>query len=76
METEVKEGSLFKERNDKEKFPRVIRIKRVEKLGPMTYVFFMAENQKAQAIHPNGGFIPLDSFFQIWAPYQAPSPKK
>jgi len=76
METEVKEGSLYKEREGKEKYPRIIRIKRVEKLGPMTYVFFMAENQKAQAIHPNGGFIPLDSFFKIWAPYQDPSPKK
>ncbi|HEX9758276.1 MAG TPA: hypothetical protein VGB26_10840 [Nitrospiria bacterium] len=76
METQVKEGELFKDRNEKEKHPRVIRIKRVEKMGPLTYVFFMAENQAAQAIHPNGGFIPLDSFFKLWAPYQPQTPKK
>ena len=76
METEVKEGLLFKERDEKEKHPRIIRIKRVEKMGPITYVFFMAENQSAQSIHPNGGFTPLDSFIKIWAPYQDPSFKK
>ena len=76
METQVKEGDLFKERTEKEKHPRIIRIKRVEKMGPLTYVFFMAENTAAQSIHPNGGFIPLDSFFTLWTPYQPQTPKK
>jgi hypothetical protein len=75
MEIQVKEGDLYKERDEKEKHPRIIRVKRIEKMGPLTYVFFMAENQPAQSIHPNGGFMPLDSFFTLWAPYQQPDSK-
>ena len=68
MEVQVKEGELYKERREGVKFPRVIRVRKIAKMGPMTYVFFMAENQAAQSAHPNGGFIPLDSFFTLWAP--------
>ena len=68
MQIQVKEGELYKERKQGVKFPRVVRVRKIAKMGPVDYVFFMAENQVAQAAHPNGGFIPLDSFFTVWTP--------
>ena len=68
---QIREGSLFKERTPGVKFPKVIRVRKVGKMGPLIYVFFMAENQAAQAAHPNGGFIPLDSFLTVWIPLDA-----
>lgn len=68
MEKKVQEGSLYKERTAGVKFPRIIRVKKIEKIGTADYVYFMAQNQAAQIIHPNGGFIPLDSFLTAWAP--------
>lgn len=75
MEAAVKEGELYRERKEGVKFPRVIRVRKIAKMGPQKYVFFMAENQAAQSAHPNGGFIPLDSFFDLWAPYDSKDPK-
>lgn len=70
METQAKEGGLYTECTEGVKFPRVIRVKRIEKMGPLTYVFFEAANQAAQAAHPNGGFIPFDSFSLVWTPLE------
>ena len=65
---EVKEGQLYKERTKGAKFPRIIKVRKIDKMGPLTYVFYMAENQSAMAAHPNGGFIPLESFLKVWEP--------
>ncbi len=72
---EVKEGTLYKERRVGVKFPRIriIRVKKIAPMGPLTYVFYMAENQAAQAAHPNGCFIPLDSFLTAWEPADSTS---
>jgi hypothetical protein len=64
----VREGELYKERNPKVKFPRIIKIRKIAQMGSLSYVFFVAENQAAQAIHPNGGFIPVESFLTLWEP--------
>jgi hypothetical protein len=75
QEVQIKEGELYKERKEGIKFPRVIRVRKISKMGPQTYVFYMAENQAAQSAHPNGGFIPVDSFFALWAPCGSEAPK-
>ena len=75
MEAQVKEGELYKERNETARFPRIIRVRKIAKMGSLAYVFFMAENQTAQAAHPNGGFIPLESFLDTWAPYDSKDAK-
>ena len=75
MEIQIKEGELYKERREGVKFPRVIRVRKIAKMGPLTYVFYMAENQAAQSAHPNGGFIPLDSFLTLWASTDSKEPK-
>lgn len=64
----VKEGELYKERDPKVKFPRIIKIRKIAPMGSLSYVFFVAENQAAQAIHPNGGFVPVESFLTLWQP--------
>jgi hypothetical protein len=66
----VKAGQSYKERTKGVKFPRIIKVRKIEKMGSgsLDYVFFMAENQAAQAAHPNGGFIPLESFLEVWTP--------
>ena len=69
--TEVKEGTTYQERSDTMKFPRVIRVKKITKIGPNPYVYFMAENQRAQSIHPNGGMIPLEVFLDVWTPVES-----
>jgi hypothetical protein len=66
--SEVKEGALFQERDKTAKHPRIVRIKKVTNIGPNPYVYYMAENPAAQAIHPNGGMIPLAGFLDVWAP--------
>ena len=53
------------------KFPRVIRVKKITNIGPNPYIYFMAENQRAQSIHPNGGMIPLDAFLEVWTPVKS-----
>ena len=75
MKTAVKEGELYKERTAGVKFPRVIRVRKLAKMGDLMYVFFMAENQRAQSIHPNGGFVPVDSFFDEWTPLDSKDAK-
>ena len=65
--TQVKEGQLYQEREEGKKFPRVIRIKKITNIGPNPYIYFMADNQRAQSIHPNGGMIPLSAFLEVWA---------
>lgn len=70
----IKEGELYKERKEG-KFPRVIRVRKLAKMGDLMYVFFMAENQRAQSIHPNGGFVPVDSFFDEWTPLDSKDAK-
>jgi len=75
QEVQIKEGELYKERKEGVKFPRVIRVRKISKMGPLMYVFYMAENQAAQSAHPNGGFIPVDSFFALWAPCGSEAPK-
>ncbi len=68
MDSKIKEGTLYKECTPGVKLPRVIRIRKIAKMGPREYVFFMAENQVAQAAHPNGSFTPLESFLTVWTP--------
>lgn len=75
MEAAVKEGELYKERKEGVKFPRVIRVRKIAKMGSVAYVFYMAENQAAQSAHPNGGFIPLESFLDLWVSYDMKDPK-
>jgi hypothetical protein len=65
---EIKEGTLYKERDPNVKFPRIIKIRKIAQMGSLSYVFFMADNQAAKAIHPNGGFVPVDSFLKVWEP--------
>jgi len=64
----VKEGELYRERDPKVKFPRIIKVRKIAQMGSLSYVFFIAENRAAQAIHPNGGFMPVDSFPSVWEP--------
>ena len=68
VKEQIKEGELYKERKPGVKFPRIVRIRKIAPMGPLTYVFYMAENQAAQAAHPNGGFIPFESFLTLWEP--------
>jgi hypothetical protein len=68
MEPKIKDGALYRETDKQVKFPRIIRVKKLAEIGPLTYVYFMAENQAAQAIHPNGGFLPIDNFLRVWEP--------
>jgi len=68
QQTEIKEGALFKERTKGVKFPRIIKVRKIGKMGPLTYVFYMAENTAAMSAHPNGGFIPLETFLEVWTP--------
>lgn len=68
---EIKADALFRERNDNVKFPRIIRVRKIDKMGATDYVFFMAENTAAMAAHPNGGFVPKDSFLLSWQPEEA-----
>ncbi len=72
MDTQVQihEGSLYRERAPSSKFPRIIRVKKIGEMGPNTYVFFFAENPAAQSAHPNGGFMPVESFLTLWAPVE------
>ena len=69
MTETVKEGQLYRECSEKVKFPRIIRVKRLREMGSISYVFFVAENQAAMSVHPNGGFMPLSSFPAEWTPY-------
>ncbi len=64
----IKNGALYRERTVGVKFPKIIKVRKTEKMGPRDYVFYMAENQVAMAAHPNGGFIPLESFLKVWQP--------
>jgi len=66
--TEIKEGGFYKDRDPKAKFPRIIKVRKIAQMGSLSYVFFVAENQAAKSIHPNGGFIPADSFLSMWEP--------
>ena len=75
QQAQVREGELYKEITKGVKFPRIIKVRKISKMGPQTYVFYMAENQAAQSAHPNGGFIPVDSFFALWAPCGSEAPK-
>lgn len=68
--SKIKEGDLFRERTPGEKHPRIVRIRKVTDIGPNPYVYFMAENPSAQAIHPNGGMVPLDGFMEGWEPFK------
>ena len=75
QQAQVNEGQLYKERSKDAKFPRIIRVRKIAKMGTLTYVFYMAENQSAQSAHPNGGFIPVESFFEVWVPCDSKDPK-
>ncbi len=66
-ETEVKEGQTYEESGKGVKFPRIIKIRKVTELSKRQYVYYVAENETAKAIHPNGGFTPLDSFVTMWS---------
>ncbi len=65
-ETEIKEGQIYQESEAKVKFPRIIKIRKVTELAKRQYVYYIAENECAKAIHPNGGFTPLDTFTSVW----------
>ena len=69
-ENGVKQDSLYREIDEKTSFPRVIRVKRIADMGSTPYVFYVAVNNAAMAAHPNGGFMPLDSFSTLWIPYK------
>ncbi|HEY4485363.1 MAG TPA: hypothetical protein VI702_03445 [Nitrospiria bacterium] len=71
---QIKEGELYKERAPGVKFPRIVRIRKIAPMGPLSYVFYMAENQAAMAAHPNGGFIPFESFLTLWEPVNSIRP--
>ena len=71
MGLQAKVGDAFKERTEGVKHPRVVKIRKIEKFGSLDYVYFMADNQAAQIIHPNGGFTPLENFLTVWEPYEA-----
>lgn len=75
METTAKVGQVFIERASGVKFPRIVKLRKIEKFGALDYVYFMAENQAAQTIHPNGGFTPMESFLKSWKPYDGPAVK-
>ena len=66
----IKEGELYRECDPKVKFPRIIKVRKIAQMGSLSYVFFVAENQAAKAIHPNGGFMPVDSFPTLWEPFK------
>lgn len=68
MSKQISVGDLYTERKNGVKFPRIIRIRKLEKIVSEDYVYFMAENEVAKAIHPNGGFVPLDGFKMAWKP--------
>lgn len=70
-ETQVKEGELYQESNEKSKFPQIIRIKKITDMGSKPYVYYVADNEVAKSIHPNGGMIPLDSFLDVWSPVKS-----
>ena len=65
---EIKEGQLYRDRDPKAKFPRIIKVRKIAQMGSLSYVFFVADNQAAKAIHPNGGFIPAETFLSVWEP--------
>ena len=69
--TPVKEGELYQDSNPKAKYPRIIRIKKITNMGSKPYVYYVADNEAAKAIHPNGGMIPLDSFLDVWFPVKS-----
>lgn len=68
MAVEITEGKKYKEKNPAIKFPKVVKVRKIQNLGKITHVQFMAHNAAAQAAHPNGGFIPIDSFLKVWEP--------
>jgi len=68
MDAKVKEGMLFRERDASVKFPRIVKVRKLEVMGKLDYVYFVAENQAARSIHPNGGFVPVDGFLAMWEP--------
>lgn len=69
--TEVKEGGLYQDADIKAKFPRIIKIKKITEMGSQQYVYYVADNEAAKAIHPNGGMIPMDSFLDAWGPVKS-----
>lgn len=71
---EVKVDQLYREWDDRIKFPRVVRVRKILDMGGRPYVLFMAENQSAMAVHPNGGFTPLEIFPKLWVPYKDSKP--
>ena len=68
MTNKINVGDLYQERTEGKKHKRLIHIRKVEKIGSQDYVYFMADNEAAKAIHPNGGFVPLDGFLMAWEP--------
>ena len=68
MAKKINVGDLYQERKEGVKYLKFIRIRKIEKIGSEEYVYFMAENPAAKAIHPNGGFVPLDGFIMAWEP--------
>ena len=68
MSKKINVGDLYQERTEGVKYKRFIHIRKVEKIGSEDYVYFMADNAAAKAIHPNGGFVPLDGFIMAWEP--------
>lgn len=68
MSAEVKVGTKYKEKNAAVKFPKIITVRKIQEIGSITHVQFMAENAAAQAAHPNGGFTPIETFLDVWEP--------
>lgn len=71
MSAEIKVGNLYKQKTVKKdgiKFPKIVKIRKIQEMGKITHVQFMADNAAAQSAHPNGGFIPIESFLTLWEP--------
>ncbi|HEY5649260.1 MAG TPA: hypothetical protein VIU33_07150 [Nitrospiria bacterium] len=68
MSAEIKPGNVYQEKAEGIKFPKKVKVRKIQTMGKLEYVQFMADNAAAQSAHPNGGFIPLASFLKVWEP--------
>ncbi len=66
MSAEISVGNKYKEKTEGIKFPKIVKVRKIQDMGKITHVQFMADNPAAQSAHPNGGFIPIESFLKVW----------
>ena len=51
MSSEIKVGNLYKEKDPGVKFPKIVKIRKIQDMGGITHVQFMADNAAAQSAH-------------------------